>query len=220
VIATIIDALCIGKSVPFGPAGEPSAMHKRPVSGRLCVTRFGLAGDEQADLENHGGPDKALLHYALDHYAAWAASHPALAPQLARGAGQFGENVATLGVTEADICVGDIFRLGSALVQVSQGRQPCWKLGVRFGWSGMTAAVLQTGRTGWYYRVLEEGEVAPGDPVELVDRLHPAFPLPRLFAALFGKRVDPAELEAVLALESLAAAWTSLAQKRIIAAGR
>lgn len=210
-----IDAVLTGKAVAFGPKGQPSAMHKTPSPDRLTVSVLGMSGDEQADLVNHGGLDKAIHHYAFDHYAIWAGEHSDLAGRLQSGSGQFGENISTQSVTESSICIGDIFRLGTALVQVSQGRQPCWKLNTRFGWKGMAAAVQSTGRTGWYYRVLESGDVCVGDSWTLIERPHSDFPLTRLQNALYVKMMGHDELRRIADLQALAEGWRNLARKRL-----
>ncbi len=129
--------------------------------------------------------------------------------------GAFGENVSTFGMTEATVAVGDVFRLGQALVQVSQGRQPCWKLSQRFGVRDMARRVQDTGRTGWYYRVLEPGTVAPADRIELVDRLAPDWTLHRLWHALYVDRMNLAELQGIAALELLAEGWRRYALRRL-----
>lgn len=210
-----IDAVLIGKAVTFGPKGQPSAMHKVPQSERLAVTPLGIAGDEQADLINHGGLDKAIHHYPFDHYATWTTEQPELAVQLSTALGQFGENISTQGLVEGDICIGDTFRFGTALIQVSQGRQPCWKLNTRFGWKKMAAAVQSTGRTGWYYRVLETGKVKAGDKISLIERPHPAFALTRLQHALYVKMLDFEELKQIADLSALAEGWRNLAKRRL-----
>jgi MOSC domain-containing protein YiiM len=120
----------IGAVAPLGDDGRVSAIDKRPAPAPWRIGPFGLAGDAQADLKHHGGPEKALHHYPLDHYAFWERE---IGPNpLLRRPGAFGENFSTTGWTEANVCVGDIVRFGSALLQVSQGRQPCWKLNRRF----------------------------------------------------------------------------------------
>ncbi|NVJ03616.1 MOSC domain-containing protein, partial [Myxococcus sp. AM009] len=129
------------------------AIDKRPVRDAVEVGINGIVGDEQGDLRVHGGPDKAIHHYPFDHYAAWQADIGAQ-PLLAQP-GAFGENVSTTGITEADICVGDRLRAGSVMLEVSQLRQPCWKLNDRFNTRDMARRVQHTARTGWYYRVLE-----------------------------------------------------------------
>lgn len=203
-----------GRAVPFGPAGEPSALVKLPVADRQAVGRDGLAGDQQADREHHGGPDKALHHYPFDHYYAWQNELPAQRDRL-HAPGAFGENLSTLGMTEANVCLGDVFRLGSALIQVSQGRQPCRKLNWRFGIEDMVARVRASGRTGWYYRVLEPGEVAAGDRFRLVERPCREWPLARLWRVLFGATDDPGGLAELSRLDVLAAGWRERAARRL-----
>jgi MOSC domain-containing protein YiiM len=190
-------------------------MHKTATSGPVHLGHLGLAGDTQGDPEHHGGVDMAVHHYPQDHYAAWAAQHAALADVAGASPGRFGENISTTGLREQDVCIGDIFRMGEALVQVSQGRQPCWKLNVRFGWKQMAAQVQKTGRTGWYYRVLEEGMVTAGAHLALIQRPHPDFPLPRLQAALYLKTLDRTELAAIAALDALSDSWRSLLRRRL-----
>src|SRR5690606_27513814 len=141
-------------------------------------------GDEQADLAVHGGADKAIHHYPHDHYPAWAFeldAHPLLA-----GPGAFGENLTTTGLTEDRVCIGDRFRLGEARIEISQGRQPCWKLAHPLQRRRVTARVIGTGRCGWCYRVREPGAVAGGAGLELVERPHPQWPVARVFRLLIG----------------------------------
>lgn len=204
----------IGGIETFGPAGEPSGIRKQPAAGRIAVGPAGLAGDHQADRAHHGGVDKALHHYPYDHYAAWRAELPQCAGLLA-GPGAFGENLVTLGLTEADVCLGDRYRIGSALVEVSQGRQPCWKLNHRFGVADMVARVRASGRTGWYYRVLEPGGMAAGDHLERVARPFPDWPLTRLWHVLFGDHIDTDGLATLAGLPVLAANWRERAARRL-----
>ena len=126
-----IRQLLIGDLQPFGPHGEPSGIDKQPVSGALTAGPTGLAGDRQADLRHHGGPDKAIHHYPAEHYLAWQATGLPLDPARLQPGG-FGENISTTGLTEQTVCIGDVFRAGSIVLQVAQARQPCWKLGIRF----------------------------------------------------------------------------------------
>jgi MOSC domain-containing protein YiiM len=200
-------AVLTGTVRAFRTPDEPSAIAKRAILGAVAVGPLGLAGDSQADLVNHGGADKAIHHYAFDHYPFWRDSlpdHP-----LLTAPGAFGENISTLGLTEHNVCLGDRFRLGTALVEVSHGRQPCWKLGHRFGRADVAARVVQTGRAGWYYRVLEPGQVTAGDRLALVKRGLTEWTLARLFAVLIGgegKR-DQAALQELTRTEVLAEAW-------------
>ena len=202
-----------GQVRAFGPDGQPSAIAKEAVSDLRRVTVTGLEGDAQADLKNHGGRDKALHHYPREHYVTWREALPDRASLFVPGG--FGENISTQGITEATICLGDIFTLGSAVVQVSQGRKPCWKLNVRFGMEDMARRVQDTGRTGWYYRVLEEGDVMPGEPLTLVERPCPDWPLSRLWQVLNQSPIDREALAEVAALEVLAPGWRETARKRL-----
>ena len=202
-----IRSIQCGKVAPFRGEDEPSAIGKVPVAGAVRIGRLGLDGDEQADLAVHGGPDKAIHHYPHDHYAWWRESlgdHPLLS-----GYGAFGENIATEGLTEDQVCVGDRWRLGTALVEVSQGRQPCWKLDHRFGGAAVNARVVKSRRSGWYYRVLEEGEVAAGDSMVLVERPYPDWSVKRVFGLLIAgeHKKDREGLEALGEVAPLAATW-------------
>ncbi len=154
------------------------AIVKHAIEGPVVVDSLGLAGDEQADLKVHGGPDKAVYGYAVSHYPAWVAEFPALSSQFV--AGGVGENLAIEGWDEGDICVGDIHAIGETLLQVCQPRQPCFKFALRFNDSGVGRAMVQTGRSGWYYRVVQPGRLAANDEVKLHARPNPDFPFSRL----------------------------------------
>ncbi|KQM22137.1 MOSC domain-containing protein [Novosphingobium sp. Leaf2] len=198
-----------GTVTPFRGPGEKSAIAKRPIDGLVRVHRLGLDGDAQADLTVHGGPDKAIHHYPHDHYAWWCTAigdHPLLDDY-----GAFGENISTRGLAEDMVCIGDRWRLGSALLEVSQGRQPCWKLDHRFGGEHrVNALCVRSRRAGWYYRVLEEGAVQAGDVLELVDRPFPSWTVLRVFGLLIGgdHAAHRGSLEALGEVTALAEAWT------------
>lgn len=214
---TIIDALLTGPIVPF--SDETSAIAKHPVTGPRAIGPLGIEGDAQADLSVHGGVDKAVHHYPRDHYPFWRDTLGPLSPLDAPGA--FGENISTVGLTEDDICIGDRLRLGTALVEVSQGRQPCWKQAHRLNDTRILATMVRTRRCGWYYRVIEPGTVAAGDALVLQDRPHPGWTVARAIALLIGgegKR-DPAALVELSALEVLSQSWRSRA-RQIAAPGR
>jgi MOSC domain-containing protein YiiM len=204
-----------GKAAPFRAPDEPSAIAKLPVTGPIAISLLGLAGDEQADLTVHGGRDKAVHHYPLDHYQTWRGEigeHPLLGSP-----GAFGENISTYGLIETEVCIGDRFRLGTALVELSHGRKPCWKISHRFGLPKLTAQVVKTGRAGWYYRVLEPGTVQAGDTIQLVERSQPEWTVARTFDLIVrgaGKH-DPAALRALAGMEVLATAWRDSATKAL-----
>ena len=212
VAMTRIDAVLLGRVVPFGPEGETSAIAKKRIDGPRTVEFFGIEGDAQADLSVHGGRDKAVHHYPRDHYRWWAerlGEHPLLTQP-----GAFGENISTRGLTEADVCIGDRFRMGTALVEIAQGRQPCWKQAHRLNDKRVVAAMVKSGRTGWYYRVIEEGSVAAGDALVQVERLHPEWNVARVTAIVVaGAERDAATLRDLSRVAQLADGWRARATK-------
>jgi len=207
-----IEQVRTGKAMEFTRPGSRSAIDKRQVFGPVEVGELGLVGDEVGDHRVHGGPDKAIHHYPHDHYAAWREAlgeHPLLA-----AGGAFGENLSSTGITEADVCLGDRFSLGSAIVEVSQSRQPCWKLSDRFGVPDMARRVQDSGRTGWYYRVLVPGRVGAGDLLVLQERPHPQWSLSRLSEVLYRRGAEASLLVEVLRLP-LVPSWRTLFERRL-----
>lgn len=148
-----------------GPPAWRSAFVKEPVTGRVSVTVDGLDGDESADLTVHHGREQALLAYAFAHYALWREEIG-----LDAGPGGFGENLTVAGADETTVRIGDLVRVGGALLEVTFERGPCVKISHRWGRPDLTRRVGKTGRTGWYHRVVEPGEVGAGDAYELVER--------------------------------------------------
>ncbi len=205
-------AVLRGRAVPYTRPGSRSGIAKTPVPGPVPVGTLGLAGDEQGDLRVHGGPDKAVHQYAQEHYPLWRAELGPLPVLVAPGA--FGENLASTGMTEQHLCLGDQVRVGSVLLEVSQSRQPCWKLNDRFAVSDMARRVQQTGRTGWYYRVLQAGTLQAGDAVTLVARPWPQWPLARVIDMLYHQPFDAAVLQALAALP-LTPSWRRLVEGRL-----
>lgn len=207
-----IKAILTGVAVPFRD-GELSAIAKQAVDGPVRVGLLGLEGDMQADHVHHGGPDKAIHLYCQDHYDWWRARKPGH-PLLDRP-GAFGENIASLGLVESDLCVGDRFTLGSALVEVSHGRQPCWKLDHRFGARDVMATIVKTARCGVYFRVIEEGVAQNGDEMALVERPYAEWSVERVFGLLIGSghKREPSAVRALTDLPPLAQAWQARAQK-------
>ncbi len=212
-LPTLSITLLTGQLRPLPDSEQQTGIYKTPVAGPLDLGSTGLAGDHQGDLRVHGGIEKAVHHYPADHYTAWRAELGTL-PGLT-AAGGFGENISTTGMTEHDIAVGDIFSLGSAIIQVSQGRQPCWKLNRRFQVPDMARRVQNSGRTGWYYRVLTPGRVAPGDQLTLLDRVEPDWTLHRLWRTLYVEKMNLAELKGIAALDVLAEGWRKYAVQRL-----
>ncbi len=206
-------SLRIGGVAPLGARGVPSGIVKAPVHHALHLRETGFAGDRQGDTVRHGGPEKAVHHYPFEHYADWARDlgpHPLLA-----GPGAFGENLSTAGLTERMVAIGDVFQLGTAVIEVSQGRQPCWKLNERFGRTEMARLVQSSGRTGWYYRVLTPGTVSPADRLVLRERRAPEWTLARIWRAFYIDPLNRAELAGIAALERLADGWRAHAARRL-----
>jgi MOSC domain-containing protein YiiM len=187
-----------------------TAIFKDPVPGPVPIRKLNLDGDAQADLTVHGGPDKAVYAYPSDHYADWQGL---LGRDLAPGA--FGENLTTEGLIEDRVHVGDEFRVGTARLVVTQPRMPCYKLGLRFGDAGMVRTFLKVGRPGIYFAVVEEGVVAPGDPVERLAEGINRVTLIEMFALMFDKDPDPAAVRRLLEVPALAADWRQGFQARL-----
>lgn len=212
-IAGRVEAVQIGTIRPLGPKGVPSAIVKTPVAGPVAVGMLGLAGDAQGDPQRYGGVDKAVHVYPLAHYAAWSRDMPALTDRFTPGA--FGENIVLDGLTEADVCIGDRFDLGGAQVELSQARQPCWKLNLRFDLPDMARRVQDSGRTGWYLRVLVPGQVAAGDRMVLTARPNPGWDLARVQRLLYREALGREALAGFAEIEGLSASWRALALRRL-----
>ncbi len=195
-----IEAVCTGTARPFNGA-ELSAFAKRPREGAVQVLAEGLAPDEQADRRVHGGPEQALHLYPLDHHDWWRGEigdH-----LLLDEPGGFGSNLAVRGLIEESVHIGDRFRCGTALIEVSRPRAPCWKIEHRFGCKDMVTRIIETARCGWYFRVIETGEVAAGDRLERIAIGEPEWSVARVFRALVAGEASPADYAALAALPAL-----------------
>lgn len=205
-------SLLSGTPKPFR-GDDHSAIDKQPVAGPVRITWLGFEGNKVADPVHHGGWDKAIHLYPLDHHDWWRdaiGEHP-----LIGRPGAFGENIASTGMVETDFRLGDRFRLGTALVEVSHGRQPCWKLDHRFDGAKVMGAIVRTGRCGIYFRVIEEGEVEGPGAMELVERGPEQWTIARLFHLLIGggHKSDAAALRELAGMKLLAEAWRERAAK-------
>lgn len=212
-LADVQPCVLAGRVMPLGDSGRLSAIDKRPVSGPWGIGVHGLVNDAQANRSHHGGPEKALHHYAFDHYAAWITEIGA--SPLLGAPGAFGENISTFGWSEETICIGDVIRFGGARLQVSQGRQPCLTLNLRFGLKDMALRVQQNGRSGWYYRVLEAGVAKEGDVLQLIDRPQPDWSLARLNKLLYHDVRNRAALTEMAGIAELSQNWRDLAWRRV-----
>ena len=209
-----LKGIFVGRTAPLGPGKVASAFVKNRMSDPVVAGVTGLAGDEQADPKVHGGPDMAIYVYPTRHYDLWRGEFPEHAGVW--GPGSLGENLALDGWDETDVCVGDTVSIGGTLLQVTRPRKPCFKLALRFKDIRLPRRLVETGRCGWYYRVLRTGTIAPEDEARLVDRPHPEWTIRRLNDISIRAGVGLEELEELAALPELAANWRS--QVRAMAA--
>jgi MOSC domain-containing protein YiiM len=187
-----------------------TAFFKQPVAGPVFLGRTNLVGDAQADRVNHGGPDKAVCAYSADRYEHWR--RDLNRSDLPFGA--FGENFTLRELTETDVCIGDVWAVGTARVQVSQPRQPCWKMARRWGVPELPARVVRLGFTGWYFRVLEEGAVETGMELSLLERPHPAWTVEAANLVMHQRKADRVEAAALAEVPLLSAAWRDSLARR------
>jgi MOSC domain-containing protein YiiM len=188
-----------------------TGIYKEPVAGRVTVRRLNLDGDRQADLSVHGGPDKAIYVYPAEYYPLWRAE----LPEMELPWSMFGENLTVEGLNENNVHIGDRFRVGSALVMVTQPRMPCYKLGIKFGRDDILKRFLKSGRSGFYLSVLEEGDVAAGDPIVLVEREPHAILVSEISRLFTAKQADVPALQRILALDTLPENWREYFQEEL-----
>jgi MOSC domain-containing protein YiiM len=180
-----------------------TGIFKEPVAGVRPLRRFNLEGDGQADLSVHGGPDKAVYAYASEHYDFWRSEFP----RSDYPWGIFGENLSTTGLLEDQVCVGDEFRVGTARLVVTQPRMPCFKLGIRFGNPEIIKRFLESRRPGIYFGIVEEGQVGPGDRIELVNADPTRLSLVELLEIKLASAPSEAQLRRAIAVPALAEDW-------------
>lgn len=212
-MSAILSSVRAGRVAPLGPDRVPSGFVKHELAGPVAVTVLGLDGDQQADLTVHGGPEKAVYGYAGSHYARWRIEQPQHAARMIEGA--MGENLTIAGLEESGICVGDVHAIGTALLQVCQPRQPCFKMALRFEDKRLPKAFVKSGRAGWYYRVLRTGTITRGDEVTLQDRPNPDFTFTRLIEIIYHGKVTAEELARMAAMDGLASQWRDQARAQL-----
>ena len=211
-LAAEIVSLFVGDVKNPWPDKAPSAIAKQSTDVVLRLESDGFTNDNQADLKVHGGPEKALHHYAAEHMDYWRQTFPDHAEKFLPGC--FGENISTIGLSEQNLCLGDILTMGSAKVQICQGRQPCWKLNAHTAITQMAAAFQRTARSGWYYRVLETGNVQAGNEIRLIERSQPDWTLDRLIKARFNPRLCSSEARELSASTQLSESWREAFRKK------
>lgn len=208
-----VSSIQIGRVAPLGPHGVLSGFVKATAHGPVEAGELGLSGDEQADPTVHGGPDKAVYFYPSEHYPRWIHDVPDHEQKLVAGA--FGENVTTQGLDESGVTIGEVFRIGTTELQVTQPRQPCYKLGLRFDDPSLGRIMMQAGRTGWYARVLKPGILRAGDEIQILRRPNSNWTITRFNSLIRNGRGAASELIEFAGLEGLADGWRSMAQEAI-----
>ncbi|KAF9891329.1 hypothetical protein FE257_004184 [Aspergillus nanangensis] len=203
----------IGKIKTIGPGSVQSAIDKSACKGPVFLTSVGLVKDEQ-QYALHGGVDKALHQYCASHYATWNDEIPERAHLFKVGG--YGENISTSHLNETNVCIGDIFRLGpEVLVQISEPRQPCYKLNRRFNFQKASIRTQQSGRTGWYLRVLRQGYIQSGDQMDLVERINPQWSIRQIQRYLYDEPANQTALRELSELPGLGREILDLFRSRL-----
>ena len=193
--------------------GDPvsTGIFKEPVAGRVMLRTLNLDGDRQADLSVHGGPSKAVYVYPSEHYDYW--KHEL--PEMKLPWGMFGENFTTAGLFESELNIGDKFRVGSAIVMVTEPRMPCYKLGIRFGRPDIVKRFLASERTGFYFAVLQEGEIGVGDRVEPTESSQRSVRVSDITRLYTREKHNVGLLRRAIEVEVLPESWRSYFQHRL-----
>ena len=201
----------LGNAQSSDPFDKPwiSGFYKEPVSGEVQVSRYNIAGDRQADLKHHGGPDKAINVYPAEHLPLWEKELGIDLPH-----GSFGENFTTSGLVESEVCIGDTFQIGEVVVQISQPRQPCWKLARRWRIKDLAVQVERNGRTGWYLRVIKEGAVSAPAEITLLERPFPQWTVAQANEIMHRRKNDAEAARALAGCPALSESWKATLSRR------
>jgi len=218
-IAPFIAELRTGKVKRLGREGAENPMErtwetgmfKEIREGKVWLSKTGLEADEVADMKNHGGEEKAIFAYPMHHYDYWREK----IPHADISVGGMGENLVIADVDEFTVCIGDIFQFGEAIVQVSQPRQPCWKPARRYEVLDLALQIQHSGKTGWYFRVLEEGYVQTGETLQLMERPHEGWSIATCNEVMHEKKYDLIATRKLMLVEALAPNWKRTLQKRL-----
>lgn len=200
----ILKSIYAGNLRTLEPEGQQTGIFKQRVDEAI-VTRFGITADQQADRRVHGGPEKALHHYSVKSYQRIQQAFPHIAELAVPGS--IGENLSCEEMSDVNVHIGDIYRIGSITVQVSQPRSPCWKINNRYSVPDLSVFIAQQRITGWYYRVLQEGVIQTGDVIELLDRPNPKLTIDHFNAISNQHRPGLEDLDILLAAQGLATDW-------------
>lgn len=187
-----------------------SGMFKNVVHEKMWLSKNGIEGDQVADKKNHGGPEKAVFAYPTSHYDYWKNDL-----EIQIGIGAMGENIAVTPINEETVCIGDVYQFGEAIIQVSQPRRPCWKPARRFKVVDFALRIQNTGRTGWYYRVLQEGFVQEKQEMTLMERPYPKWTIANCNEVMYIKKDDVDLARELAACEFLAPNWKKTLTKRL-----
>ena len=210
--ATVL-SIQVGKPKDVAPQGHgktwTTGFEKRAIAGPVRLEQSNFKGDGQADLKHHGGPDKAVCVYPASHYSPWRTELG-----LDFVPGSFGENLTVAGLDEKDVCIGDVWEIGDARVQVSQPRQPCWKLSRWWKVDDLAVRVQKTARTGWYLRVLTEGDVEAEASIRLVERAHPDWTIAAANHVMHNGKDDADGAARLAMIPELSASWRETLMRR------
>jgi len=199
------------REVQAGGQTVVTSIWKSPREGRVHVTPLNIEGDEQSDPSVHGGTYKAVYCYSSEHYEYWRGQLPGMDVPW----GAFGENLTTEGLLETDVCIGDRFQIGTAEFQVTQPRQPCFKLGIRFGRADILKRFIASGYPGFYVRVLREGDIARGDEIRLVECAANSMSVSDIFALYFHDKGQQEQIRRASALSGLSPGWRDHFHERL-----
>lgn len=214
-----VHKLMVGKVEQMKQGSVPSSnrkdwqtgMNKKSVEEQIWLSATGLAGDEVADKKNHGGKEKAVFAYPIQHYTYWREVKEIEHMDI----GAMGENLSVLEMDEHTVCIGDIYTFGDAVIQVSQPRVPCWKPGEILGVHDLAAQINETGRSGWYFRVLKEGYVLSRIDIELTERPYPEWSITACQEIVANPLVNLRRARALLRCDALADRWKRPLRKKI-----
>lgn len=208
-----------GKVKRLGIPDDPDPMNrpwetgifKSRTDAAVYLTETGLVGDEVGDKVKHGGPEKALFAYPVSHYEYWRNDEGI----KEMGAGSFGENLVLGNSDESSVCIGDTYQFGETVIQISQPRRPCWRPARRFRIMDLALRIQNSGRTGWYFRVLQEGNVQGGEELKLIDRPEPTWTIKACNDVMYVHKKDLDLAASLASSPHLAESWKSTLEKRL-----